>query len=173
MLELRFLTETDESTFLAAVKEFKHHNPDWMFAFHLDQCKTFAEYCHVLRNQAEGRDLRGFVPNSYMGAFIEGRCIGRASIRHELNEVLCESGGHIGYGVIPTERGKGYARHILRLSLDYLKAKGLNRALVTCSDDNIASIRTIEGNGGVLEDKVASDGSTVMTRRYWFDLIRR
>jgi predicted acetyltransferase len=172
MLELRFLTEKDEKTFRAAVMEFKLHNPDWGFAFNLDDSKNFTYYCDLLSNQSHGRDLRGFVPNSYMGAFVNGKCIGRSSIRHELNDMLRSTGGHIGYGVIPSERGKGYAREILRLSLEYLKAKGLNRVLVTCSDDNIASIRTIESNGGVLENKVSSAGANEITRRYWFDFQR-
>jgi len=170
MLDLRFLTPKDENTFRAAVLEFKMHNPDWGFAFNFDDGRTFADYCDLLRNQSEGRELRGFVPNSYMGAFVNGKCVGRASIRHELNDMLTESGGHIGYGVIPSERRKGYAREILRLSLECLKNKGLNRALVTCADDNIASIRTIEANGGALENKITSAGSDEITRRYWFEL---
>lgn len=146
------------------------HNPDWMFAFNLSDSTNFEDYCQLLRNQSQGRDLKGFVTNSYMGAFLNGKCVGRSSIRHELNDTLTSVGGHIGYGVIPSERQKGYAREILRLSLEYLKTKNVHRALLTCSENNIGSIRTIEENGGILENKISPEGSHDITRRYWIDL---
>ena len=170
-MELRFLTLSDEQTFRAAVAEFKTHDPDWEFAFFFDGVTDFAEYTGLLRDQSEGKNLGGFVPNSYMGAFVNGKCVGRASIRHELNDRLLVDGGHIGYGVVPSERRKGYAREILRQSLEVLKAHGVKLALVTCSDDNLGSIRTIEANGGVLENKVPRHRTTEgLTRRYWIDI---
>lgn len=173
-MELRFLKPSDEQTFRAAVAEFKTHDPDWEFAFFLDDARNFAEYTALLRNQSEGKDLRGFVPNSYMGAFVNGKCVGRASIRHELNDRLLVDGGHVGYGVVASERRKGYAREILRQSLAVLKAHGVKRALVTCADDNLGSIRTIEANGGVLENKIPRHGTTGgLTSRYWIDIDKK
>ena len=170
-MELRFLKPSDEQTFRAAIQEFKTHDPDWEFAFNLDDAKDFAKYTNILRNQAEGKDLRGFVPNSYMCAFVNGKCVGRASIRHVLNDRLLVDGGHVGYGVAPSERRKGYAREILRQSLEALKTQGVKRALITCDDDNNASIRTIETNGDVLENKVPRHGTAGgLTRRYWIDI---
>ena len=169
-MDLRLLKPADEQTFRAAVQEFKAHDPDWEFAFFLGDTTNFAEYTTLLRNQSEGKDLRGFVPNSYMGAFVNGKCVGRASIRHELNERLLVDGGHVGYGVVPSERRKGYAREILRQALEVLKAHGIKRALVTCSDDNVGSIRTIEAHGGVLENKAPRHGTTGLTHRYWIQI---
>ncbi len=48
--------------------------------------------------------------------------------------------------------------------LQVARARGIERALVTCDDDNVASVRTIEGNGEVLED--VRD----RRRRYWISL---
>lgn len=84
---------------------------------------------------AEGEELVGFL-----------------NLRHTLNDFLLEVGGHIGYSVKPSARGRGHARAALRLALDEAARLGLDRVLVTCDDDNEASRRTIEGNGGVLED---------------------
>jgi predicted acetyltransferase len=42
--------------------------------------------------------------------------------------------------------------------------------LVTCDDDNVGSIRTIENNGGVLENVVTGPDLEVPKRRYWIDL---
>ena len=41
--------------------------------------------------------------------------------------------------------------------------------MLTCDDDNIASIKTIEKNGGILQDKIKQDSGD-LTRRYWIRL---
>lgn len=90
--------------------------------------------------------------------------IGFLQLRHSLNEYLLEAGGHIGYSIRPTYRGRGHATRALRLALDRARELKLDRVLVTCDDDNLASIKTIEGAGGLLED-VRLD-----KRRYWIAL---
>jgi predicted acetyltransferase len=47
---------------------------------------------------------------------------------------------------------------------------GLSRVLVTCDEDNVGSIRTIEKNGGVLEDVITGPDLDAPKRRYWIDL---
>lgn len=78
------------------------------------------------------------------------------------------AGGHIGYGVRPSARGRGLATWALSVVLDEARQLGLKRVLVTCDDTNIASARTIERNGGQLED--TRDTELGHTRRYWIDL---
>lgn len=79
------------------------------------------------------------------------RLIGFVDIRHELNDFLKSYGGHIGFGIRPTERRKGYAIKILMKALIYCKEIGLNRVMLACYKDNIASRKTIEKCGGILE----------------------
>ena len=100
------------------------------------------------------------------------RFIGEICIRHELTEALKRYGGHIGYGVRPSEWNRGYGTRMLNLALQHARERGLSRVLITCDDDNIASARVMEKNGCVLEDKVQNvvDGKAVLTRRYWKDL---
>ena len=45
----------------------------------------------------------------------------------------------------------------------------LERVLLTCDDDNIGSIRTIEKNGGVLENVLTGPDLMKPKRRYWID----
>lgn len=97
------------------------------------------------------------------------RILGSISLRHRLNDFLLQVGGHIGYGVRPSARRQGVATAALTLALDQAKALGLRQALITCQDDNTASARTIERNGGALEDiRETPDHGTV--RRYWVQL---
>ena len=93
--------------------------------------------------------------------------IGFLAVRHTLNAFLLEEGGHIGYSIRPSRRREGHATRALSLGLDRAAGLGIERALVTCDDDNEPSRRTIESNGGVFED--VRNGKL----RYWIDLTDR
>jgi predicted acetyltransferase len=79
--------------------------------------------------------------------------LGRISCRHVLNEWLAEFGGHIGYEVRPSARGRGHATTMLRAVLPHVRALGIDPALLTCDDTNVASRRVIEAAGGEFEDQ--------------------
>jgi predicted acetyltransferase len=116
---------------------------------------------------------QGLDPSTYrvrgcqLAAVVDGDIVGRTSLRYELNEFFAEKGGHVGYAVAPAHRRKGYATEILRQSLIILRSEGIEDVLVTCADDNVGSVRTIERNGGVLESTVGLEGEDVLLRRYW------
>ena len=82
----------------------------------------------------------------------EDTVVGRISLRHELTPWLEEVGGHIGYAVRPSARGQGCGTVALGLMCTIAAERGIDPALVTCDEDNIASRKVIENNGGVLED---------------------
>ena len=97
-----------------------------------------------------------------------GRILGAIDLRHRLNDHLMRFGGHIGYGIRPSCRGKGLAPYMLALCLEKAKEMGIGRALVTCDDGNLASAGTIEACGGELENTVEENGR--LTRRYWINI---
>ncbi len=103
----------------------------------------------------------GYVPQTCYWFFADGIPVGRAKLRHFLSDTLRVAGGHIGYGIAPAYRGKGYATEMLRLVLKEAKALGIEEALVTINPDNLASRRVAEKCGGVLQDE--NDGHC----RYW------
>jgi predicted acetyltransferase len=96
--------------------------------------------------------------------------IGEMSFRHTLNDHLRLSGGHIGYGIRPSLEGRGFGKRLLALGKDEARRLGLERLLVTCHDDNPASARVIEANGGVIEDIVDDIFGGGPLRRYWIEL---
>jgi predicted acetyltransferase len=170
MLELRLPTLSDEGTFREAVAEFKANDPNFTFAFEFDEKADFGIYLQRLQGWVEGKDLGDFVPNTFLVAVVRHKIVGRVSLRHELNDFLLRLGGHIGYGVVPSERRKGYATEMLRQSLALARNLGITGVLLTCDDDNEGSARTIEAHCGILENKILQPGMSVAKRRYWIDL---
>lgn len=73
-------------------------------------------------------------------------------VRHRLTAHLREIGGHIGYDIRPSARQHGHATAMLAAALPVARSLGIDPALLTCDDDNIASRKVIEANGGTLED---------------------
>ena len=137
----------------------------WMgaFGFTREQCESadgFAAMC-ATRRADRTTPPEGFVPGCMLWAVESDQWLGRASIRFELNEWLGRVGGHVGYAVRPSARRQGIASVLLRAGLDELRANGVEQALVTRDEDNVASARTIEKAGGVFESVVEGH------RRYW------
>jgi predicted acetyltransferase len=95
------------------------------------------------------------------GTGADEEVVGFLALRHSLTAWLLEEGGHIGYSVRPSRRGQGHASRALELAVRRSAELGLDRVLLTCDEDNLASARTIEGNGGAYED--TRNGR----RRYW------
>ena len=116
----------------------------------------------IKEGNAEGR-----VPDSTFFCLDEERNIfvGAVNIRHYLNESLLLNGGHIGDGVLPSERRKGVATRMIALALEECKKLGLDDILMVCDKENIGSAKSIINNGGVLENEVIVDG--VIEQRYW------
>ncbi|ADU48146.1 GNAT family N-acetyltransferase [Intrasporangium calvum] len=112
--------------------------------------------------EVDGSDLpEGWVPASYRWVIDDERLVGTITVRHRLTAALLVVGGHIGYAVRPSARRRGVATAALRQALGIAARFGVDPALVTCEDDNLASARTILAAGGVLEDVRGT------SRRYW------
>ncbi|HEX5292311.1 MAG TPA: GNAT family N-acetyltransferase [Streptosporangiaceae bacterium] len=140
----------------------------FVFGLAFDPALDFETYLRALADHRAGRNLpERFVPGTFLVADVAGEIVGRASIRHELNDFLLRQGGHIGYGVLPGHRRRGYATEILRQSVVIAASLGIGRVLVTCDDDNAGSAAVIEANGGRLENVVATGAGHPPKRRYW------
>jgi predicted acetyltransferase len=96
--------------------------------------------------------------------------IGKLTFRPTINAKYLHAGGHIGYEIRPSKRRQGYGTALLRLGLDKARERGLDRALLTCNEDNIGSRKVIEANGGQFENAVVVEGQTAKKLRYWITL---
>ena len=137
----------------------------------LDHAPSFEAWLRAVRDNSREETVReGLVPASNFLAVrrADGRLVGFVDIRHRLNEPLFQCGGHIGYSVRPCERRQGYAKEMLALALPKCRARGLRRVLITCRKENIASARTIQSCGGILENEAYSGGA--LYQRYWISL---
>lgn len=94
--------------------------------------------------------------------------VGAVNIRHYLNEQLLLDGGHIGDGIRPSERGKGFGTKMVALALQECEKLGIHKVLMCCDKDNIASAKTIVKNGGVLENEIIKNNTAV--QRYWINI---
>lgn len=130
----------------------------------------YRDFDYYLENLEIRDDSFGLVPDSTFFCLDKERDIfaGAVNIRHYLTEALLLNGGHIGDGVRPSERRKGIATRMIRLALDECRRLGIKRVLMVCDKDNIGSARSIQNNGGILENEVTVHGVT--EQRYWIDL---
>ncbi|WP_020665075.1 GNAT family N-acetyltransferase [Amycolatopsis benzoatilytica] len=73
--------------------------------------------------------------------------------------------GQVGFGIRPSARGRGLASWAVTRILPEARRLGLSRALLVCQAENLASAKTIERAGGVLEEIRHTGHGAV--RRYW------
>jgi predicted acetyltransferase len=136
----------------------------------LDKAHSYEEWLEkVAREQTAPEE--GLVPATTFFAVRkrDKKLIGTIQVRHHLSDFLLKYYGHIGYGVRPMERRKGYATQMLLLALDYCREIGIEKALISCDKENPASAKTIIKCGGVLENEVVEEDGSLL-QRYWISL---
>ncbi len=139
----------------------------------LRNANSYQEWYSALIDNSNADTVRpGLVPSTTYLAIRQSdqRLVGMIDIRHKLNDYLINFGGNIGYSVRKSERRKGYAKEMLRLALEKCSSFGIEKALVTCDFDNIASAKTILANGGEFENEVLDEYDGVMVQRYWIKI---
>ena len=113
---------------------------------------------------------QGWVPSTTWGWEHEGALQGLINLRHRLTPALENFGGHIGYSVAPSFRRRGIATAMLAAVLEVCRQRHMERILITCDAENIASARTIERQGGRLEREAWHEGTQRVQRWYWIEL---
>ena len=150
-----FLNNGDSLNGTAGLRGFDSYD-EWLVDIDLNSCEETVE--------------EGLVPATNYLAIREedSKLVGIIEVRHRLSDYLLQFGGHVAYCVLKSERQKGYAKMMVKMAIEEAKDIGLDRLLVCCYKDNIASAKTILANGGVLENEVIEDGDLV--QRYWIEV---
>jgi predicted acetyltransferase len=170
-MKLTRLRIQDENALKDFLGEFAEAGEAEIPAFLVDRNRPHAEIVALLDAWSRGERLEpNWVPATTWFLTDHGRLLAVANLRHRLTPELRNCGGHVGYAVRPSERGKGYATELLEAVKGEARRMGLNRLLVTCAPDNPASARVIEKCGGRYEDVTfyARAGRSVC--RYWISL---
>lgn len=160
-----------KSEYLSFYQEWKDSGEDMIPWVISKDPSNFKGMIQSLLDSEKGKNVpENWVPDSTYWLVNENKkVLGVVNIRHRLTDKLFNSGGHIGYGIRPSERRKGYATQLLSLSLSKAKGLGLHKVLVVCDKNNIGSAKTILKNGGVPEmDFIEDDGKIV--KRFWIQL---
>lgn len=129
---------------------------------------AFVDYLNMMETDPPRLLVPGTVFFLVDGEEIMGAC----EIRHFLNSGLLKYGGHMGYGVAPKHRGNGYASKMIEMAMPFMKQVDIDKCLITCVQENIASAKSIENAGGVLENEVEiiRNGIPKIGLRYWIDV---
>jgi predicted acetyltransferase len=175
MPELTLPTVAVQASFLAAMAELRDEGRGGSadrtmvgrdiheYSSRWTEPAAFRDYVDWLRGQAleDSPRAAGMVPSTTLWWVSDQDFLGRISIRHRLTPHLRDYGGHIGYDVRPTARRRGHATAMLAAAMPVARGLGIDPVLVTCDEDNVGSRKTIEANGGALEDQRG------VKLRYW------
>ena len=100
----------------------------------------------------------------------DNKIVGTINLRWNLNEEMLKFAGHIGYGIRPSERQKGYNEINLYMVLKEAKRLGLEKVMLGCGVYNIASNKTIKRLGGVLERTEVDPEDNILSNVYWINV---
>lgn len=140
--------------------------------------KYYMQYKEMIKRVEEvekGENLGEYAASSTYWLYddIEDKIIGASNLRHYLTEDGYKTWGHIGYGIRPSKRRKGYATKLLKMTLEEAKEIGIGRVLLGAYEDNISSWKTMEKCGAEFEKTVIEEETGLKIKRYWISLKKR
>jgi predicted acetyltransferase len=127
----------------------------------------FAALLQRLEDLANGVNVpTGFVPSTTYWLVQGSELIGVSNLRHYLNDRIRHHGGHIGLGIRPSHRGRGFGNVLLALTIHEARKRGISDIHIHCHKGNIASAKMIARNGGVFDSEGVVEGSPEIVQRY-------
>ena len=152
-LELRQLSKVDDMRFYHMMQEMGPGENGFHNSMYGLTPQQFRHALSGADKMSRGLFLQPqFVAQTTYWLMLDEKPLGLGKLRHALNASLRERGGHIGYAIRPSERGRGYGRAILRLLVEEARYRGMEAVLLTCWEENEPSRRVIESNLGMLHE---------------------
>lgn len=155
------------------MKEFRDYDSLVAGSSFLDEkVDNYEDWLEFLSRIKNGSNEEKLCPNRQYFLIRENdnKIIGLINIRYDLNEWMLKYGGNIGYSIRPTERRKGYNKINLFLAIEKCQEMGLKKVLLITDNDNVASIKTIESLGGVLNNKIKNEEGSGLISRYYINV---
>lgn len=131
---------------------------------------NFADYFQNIENEAAGIGLKpNHVAQTTYWLVEDEQYIGTFGLRHALTPNLKNIGGNIAYQIRPSQYRKGYAGKGLKLCLIEARKMRIDKILVTCNAENVASYgvmtKVMRECGGYEDSVYKTDNLT--ERRVW------
>lgn len=130
----------------------------------VDSPTGFAAWVTLLADESGPKAVESGRGCTYRWIVEGDRVHGGIALRHGQNDYVAQF-GHIGYGIRPSSPRRGLATWALGQILDEARTQGMDRVLIVCQADNLASAKTIKHHGGAFED--VRDTTHGSMRRYW------
>lgn len=140
----------------------------WVLELPYESETEFQTLVTRLEEVERGENIASFAPSSTYWLYDEERNIllGAGNLRHALVGENGKLWGHIGYGIRPSERRKGYAGFLLNSLLENASEHGLKEVLLAAWSDNIASWKTMEHCGAVFQKELFDEKNHKIVRQY-------
>ncbi len=163
-------------------KEYKEMMDEWNmegsriapWPLHLKYHKEefFKEMIERVEEVDRGENLDGYASATTYWLYNDedSKIIGASNLRHYLTEEGLKYWGHIGYGIRPSERKKGYATKLLKLTLEEAKKRDISKVLLGAYTGNIGSWKVMEKCGGVFEKIAIEEETGLPVKRYWIEI---
>lgn len=134
-VKLRPLREKEDDAVYQMFQEIPAEEDGFENPAHGLSLEEFNDFCRRHVGYSQGIELKpGYVPDTYYLLFSRDEVLGFAKLRHYLNDFLLNHGGHIGYGIRPTCRGRKLGNLILSEVLKQARLMSLERVLLTIRD---------------------------------------
>ena len=162
-----------KQSYLKALKEF-HEEGRYTFLEIEDVSENFEDFIEKVNNGKRHlhkpySDWIEPVPETVLWLIKDHEFIGTLNIRHRLNWHLEKWGGHIGFIVRPSMRGKGYGKKLLQKAIPYIAHMGIERALLTIDPDDKGANKIVQFVGGKMQDTLPATDKFPSRNRYWLD----
>ncbi len=175
-LEIPTINRKQEA--LDYLKENIEYNSDLNGIGNMDMCLygvTYEEWLLELKKREDIEYLKQINRCQSKTFFVvrdsDDKIVGMINVRYNISEDKLKTwASHIGYGIRPTERRKGYAKIALYLGLLEERKLGEEKVLLNCAVDNVGSNKTILSLGGELEKTKFDEYDKTMTNYYWINV---